>query len=478
MRALTALWRLARREPLVALTVLVILGYGAAWAVDGLRLKDADGVIQTICTDDVSGKHYYCFKLADGEDGSSTFADVLPDNSLKTTVGAALPAGGNTLGNVGINSALPAGDNNVGNVDIVSLPVATSAGTITALEGTVSITSSGAAAVAFQLTGTWTATVTFEGTVNGTDWVVADFWPGSGGSPQTTTTGNGVFLAATGGFQTVRARASAFTSGTISVSARTAPATGKMLASLAGGSGGTSSPFGSAFPANGTAMGLSDGANLQPGASADLDTRAGTRHGQIVNLVKRASGGPVEFGTSTDPVRTDPTGTTPQPVTGAVTSSGNVAHDSPVSGNPSQMAAEARSTSRAAVTEGDVDRLIASLEGALITRTAVPELSLQPPPATTTGTADTQVIAAQGAGSRVYVTSLMVSNTSGNNPLIDCKDGAGGTLLPVRQIAPAGSGFNMIFDPPLRMSDNTGFFCVSGTASTTVSFSANGYKGL
>jgi len=83
-----------------------------------------------------------------------------------------------------------------------------------------------------------------------------------------------------------------------------------------GGGGGTSSTFGAAFPATGTAAGFSDGTNMQPGRTVDADTGAGTVNVQGVNLLKRAAGGPVEAGTAADPLRIDPTGTTPQPVTG------------------------------------------------------------------------------------------------------------------------------------------------------------------
>lgn len=83
------------------------------------------------------------------------------------------------------------------------------------------------------------------------------------------------------------------------------------------GGGGTSSTFGAAFPATGTASGFSDGTNMQPGRTVDADTGAGTVNVQGVNLLKRASGGPVEAGTASDPLRVDPTGSTAQPVTGA-----------------------------------------------------------------------------------------------------------------------------------------------------------------
>jgi len=51
----------------------------------------------------------------------------------------------------------------------------------------------------------------------------------------------------------------------------------------------------------------------------DLDTGAGTEYNLGVGLRKAASGGSVEAGTSSDPLRIDPTGTTSQPVSGTIT---------------------------------------------------------------------------------------------------------------------------------------------------------------
>lgn len=93
-------------------------------------------------------------------------------------------------------------------------------------------------------------------------------------------------------------------------------ATNTIKTSVIGSAGGTSSTFGAAFPATGTAGGFSDGTNMQPGRTVDADTGAGTVTVQGINLLKRAAGGPVEAGTATDPLRIDPTGSTAQPVTG------------------------------------------------------------------------------------------------------------------------------------------------------------------
>jgi len=94
-------------------------------------------------------------------------------------------------------------------------------------------------------------------------------------------------------------------------------ATGTIKTSVIGASGGTSSTFGAAFPATGTAAGFSDGTpNMRPGFAVDVDTGAGVQYAQGVNLIFRSAGGPIEAGVAANPLRVDPTGTTPQPVTG------------------------------------------------------------------------------------------------------------------------------------------------------------------
>jgi hypothetical protein len=70
-----------------------------------------------------------------------------------------------------------------------------------------------------------------------------------------------------------------------------------------------------AAPGSSTQIGGTDGTNLQSARVFDLDSGGGTQYVIGVGLRKAASGGSVEAGTSTDPLRTDPTGTTAQPVT-------------------------------------------------------------------------------------------------------------------------------------------------------------------
>lgn len=79
--------------------------------------------------------------------------------------------------------------------------------------------------------------------------------------------------------------------------------------------GGTASSFGDPFPVDGTASGFNDGTNMQGARVFDADSGVGTQYVLGSMLRASASGGSVEAGTSANPLRMDPTGTTAQPVT-------------------------------------------------------------------------------------------------------------------------------------------------------------------
>jgi len=130
------------------------------------------------------------------------------------------------------------------------------------------------------------------------------------------------------------------------------------------------------------------------------------------------------IGTSSHPVRTDPVGTTTQPVT--------------------------------KIPNG---------------ATAISGL------ATATGTSDTAVIAAQGTGKTIYITSVSVVNTGATTSLITIEtDTASAKTAMWYLINPAGGGDNITFDPPLvatASNKNVGF--VAGSSSSTQYVSFNGY---
>lgn len=71
---------------------------------------------------------------------------------------------------------------------------------------------------------------------------------------------------------------------------------------------------GAAVPASAFYTGVSDGTNLQGARGFDLDTGAGTEYSMGISIRLPGSGGSTAGGTSANPLRTDPTGTTTQPI--------------------------------------------------------------------------------------------------------------------------------------------------------------------
>ena len=91
---------------------------------------------------------------------------------------------------------------------------------ITAVNGTASISLAGQNGAGLLLSGTWVATVTPELSYDGgTTWVATSFFVPNTGAHAATVAANGSYtIRCSGGVSHVRVRASAFTSGTISAS--------------------------------------------------------------------------------------------------------------------------------------------------------------------------------------------------------------------------------------------------------------------
>lgn len=81
----------------------------------------------------------------------------------------------------------------------------------------VAIATNGLAAVGVGITGTWVATLQFEGSVDATNWFSVVAVPYGGGQGATSVTANGNWRIHSAGLQQVRVRCSAFTSGTATV---------------------------------------------------------------------------------------------------------------------------------------------------------------------------------------------------------------------------------------------------------------------
>lgn len=207
--------------------------------------------------------------------------------------------------------------------------------------------------VVFQITGTWSGTITFEGTVTGT-WVAIPGTDLSATTSSTTTTANGMYAVACVGLNKVRARMSAYTSGTASVSGMAVDGIPSATLSSSGSGGAVTQSgiwnvriqdsAGVAIGSTGKALDV----NIKSGAGSGVsvtDSAAFTRNSSVfapgggfyqanpktgplasgrqgmwqmtrfgaMHVTLRDSAGDV-LGNAANPVRFDPTGTTPQPV--------------------------------------------------------------------------------------------------------------------------------------------------------------------
>ena len=127
-----------------------------------------------------------------------------------------------------IHGAAGANDGDVSTAN--GLPIqrrdTTATGTIAAVSANVAIALNGQSGVALQITGTWVGTLQFEGTVDGTNWVTVNGVFAGASAPGPTTTVNGIVRVTPSGLAQFRVTASAWTSGTATISLRASAATG------------------------------------------------------------------------------------------------------------------------------------------------------------------------------------------------------------------------------------------------------------
>lgn len=93
-----------------------------------------------------------------------------------------------------------------------------------------------------------------------------------------------------------------------------------------------------------------------------------------------------------------------------------------------------------------------------------------------TGTADTACIAAPGAGVRLYITSITVTNTSATPTLVAVKDGS--TIIDYI-MAGATTGYNdKQYPTPLKLTANAALNFANVTTGAAVFATAQGFKAL
>lgn len=154
---------------------------------------------------------------------------------------------------------------------------------------------------------------------------------------------------------------------------------------------------------------------------------------------------------------------------------GNVAHGAADADNPVKIGGRARTSVITSVSNDNRSDQITTIQGYLVNFPyALPQSALNGN-ASATGTGDTAVIAAQGAGITINVTTITVYNSSTTNTFVSIKDGATTRLVIP---APAAGGAMVTLPFPLRLTANTALNFASAAGVTTMYVSAVGFAGI
>ncbi len=242
-----------------------------------------------------------------------------------------------------------------------------------------------------------------------------------------------------------------------------------------------------------TSLGSID-TKLQTAKTADYDTGAGTDTVQMMGVALPKSGGAVAGGTSTDPIRTDPTGTTAQPVSasslplpaGAATAAKQPALGT--AGTPSADVITVQGATSMTAIKVDGSATTQPVSGTVAVginagTNAIGTVSLAP---TTTGgwsvssqTALTSTATVSGAAGKFG--GYMFTNTNTGVAYIQVFDTTGavtlGTTTPTFVVpVPAGSGANLEVTNGIAMASGIKVAATTtATGSTTVSTAITGF---
>lgn len=93
-------------------------------------------------------------------------------------------------------------------------------GDLAALNATLAVNLNGQATVLANIGGTWAGTITFQGSIDGTNWVNINALPLPNGAASPTTTAVGQWVLPTAGYDSVRVAMTAYTSGTATITLR------------------------------------------------------------------------------------------------------------------------------------------------------------------------------------------------------------------------------------------------------------------
>lgn len=157
---------------------------------------------------------------------------------------------------------------------------------------------------------------------------------------------------------------------------------------------------------------------------------------------------------------------------------GQVAHDAADSGNPVKIGANTHTTLSTITLVADSDRtdLHAGVDGVLITRphTLLEDIVTATPVAITDGSS-TSVISAAGAGIKIYITEVIIANSSSTNVTVDLRDGTAGSVKATFPV-PANGGVVKTLSTPLPFSANTAVAADPSASASTITVTLIGFK--
>lgn len=336
----------------------------------------------------------------------------------------------------------------------------------------------GRGVLGIDITGTWVATLQFEGTYNLSDYFAISAYPVGGVTPVTSTTANGRWIVQGAGMARLRVRASAYTSGTATVKFNGSVAGWVPPTQFAEDAAHVSGDVGTlalavrrdtAASSSGTdgdysTLNVNASGRLYTSATIDAALPAGTNNIGDVDVLSLPA----------LPAGTNNIGDVDVLTLPGVT--GAAAHDAAVSGNPVLVGLEARSTDGTAVGSGDAVRAAASLTGKqLVLNGALPGNLLQGNITVTDNSAH-DVIAAQGAGIKIAITSITVTNSHASvSTTVTFRDGTTAKFGPQYALA-GGGGFTLSSPTPLFVTAaNAAATVICGTTGSNTYVTLTGY---
>lgn len=161
---------------------------------------------------------------------------------------------------------------------------------------------------------------------------------------------------------------------------------------------------------------------------------------------------------------------------------GNIDHDGVDAGSPIKIGMKAATSDPTAVANADRANALGDKIGRLVVMPyCLPENLLDGKTAAITDTTSTAVIAAQGAGVKIYLTSIQITNSHATvGTLVTVLDGATEKLrvyVPALNGTAGESTVVLEFPVPIALTANTALNVQCVTTGANVYASAQGYKG-